>query len=45
LEDYNPSTFESKVDWELDDYYKEHLQQLGVIEQDGELGSEFISKI
>jgi hypothetical protein len=45
LEDYNPSTFESKVDWELDDYYKEHLQQLGVIEQDGDLGSEFISKI
>jgi hypothetical protein len=45
LEDYNPSTFESKVDWEMDDYYKEHLQQLGVIEQDGELGSEFISKI
>jgi hypothetical protein len=45
LEDYNPSTFESKVDWEMDDYYKEHLQQLGVIEQDGDLGSEFISKI
>lgn len=45
LEDYNPSTFESKVDWELDDYYKEHLQNLGVIGSDHEPGSEFISKI
>ena len=45
LEDYNPSTFQSKSDWELDDYYKEHLQKLGVINNDNEPGSEFISKI
>jgi hypothetical protein len=45
LEDYNPSTFQSKTDWELDDYYKEHLQNLGVIDQDEEPGSEFISKV
>jgi hypothetical protein len=45
LEDYNPSTFESKVDWELDDFYKEHLQNLGVIDKDIEPGSEFISKV
>ena len=45
LEDYNPSTFQSKTDWELDDYYKEHLQNLGVIDQDQEPGSEFISKV
>jgi hypothetical protein len=45
LEDYNPSTFESKVDWEMDEYYKEHLQQLGVIEQNNDPGSEFISRI
>ena len=45
LEDYNPSTFESKSDWELDEYYKEHLQNLGIIEHDEDLGSEFISKI
>jgi len=45
IEDYNPSTFQSKSDWELDDYYKEHLQNLGVIDQEQEPGSEFISKI
>ena len=45
IEDYNPSTFQSKSDWELDDYYKEHLQKLGVINNDNEPGSEFISKI
>jgi hypothetical protein len=45
IEDYNPSTFQSKSDWELDDYYKEHLQNLGVIDQDQDPGSEFISTI
>jgi hypothetical protein len=46
IEDYNPSTFQSKSDWELDDYYKEHLQNLGIIEHDdNEPGSEFISKV
>jgi len=45
IEDYNPSTFQSKSDWELDDYFKNHLQNLGVIDNDSEPGSEFISKI
>jgi hypothetical protein len=45
IEDYNPSTFQSKSDWELDEYYKEHLQNLGIIDRDCEPGSEFISKI
>jgi len=45
IEDYNPSTFQSKSDWELDDYYKDHLQNLGVINNDSEPGSEFISKV
>ena len=45
IEDYNPSTFQSKSDWELDEYYKEHLQNLGIINQDSEPGSEFISRI
>ncbi len=45
IEDYNPSTFQSKSDWELDEYYKEHLQSLGIIEHDDDLGSEFISKV
>jgi hypothetical protein len=45
IEDYNPSTFQSDSNWELDDYYKNHLQNLGVINNDDEPGSEFISKI
>ena len=45
IEDYNPSTFQSKVDWEMDDHFKEHLQQLGIVDEDHEPGSEFISKV
>lgn len=45
IEDYNPSTFQSESNWELDDYYKDHLQNLRVIDNDSEPGSEFISKI
>ena len=45
IEDYNPSTFESKSDWELDDYYKDHFTNLGIMDDEDEPGSEFISKI
>jgi hypothetical protein len=45
IEDYNPSTFQSKVDWEMDDHFKEHLQNLGIVDNDHEPGSEFISKV
>jgi hypothetical protein len=45
IEDYNPSTFESKSDWELDDYYKDHFTNLGLMDDEDEPGSEFISKI
>lgn len=45
IEDYNPSTFQSKVDWEMDDHFKEHLQQLGIVDDDHEPGSEFISRV
>jgi hypothetical protein len=45
LEDYNSSTYQSKSDWELDNYYKEHLQNLNIIDINDEPGSEFISKI
>jgi hypothetical protein len=45
IEDYNPSTFESKSDWELDDYYKDHFTNLGLMDDEDEPGSEFVSKI
>ena len=45
IEDYSPPVFESKSDWELDDYYKDHFTNLGLIDDKDEPGSEFISKI
>jgi hypothetical protein len=47
IEDYNPSTYQSDVTWELDDYYNEHLKNLGISTTDSnnEPGSEFISKV
>ena len=45
LEDYNPSTFQSETTWELDDYYKDHFTNLGLMENDDEPGSEFISRV
>ena len=45
IEDYNPSTFQSKSDWEIDDHFKEHLQSLNIIDTGSEPGSEFISRV
>ena len=45
IEDYNPSTFQTKVDWEMDDHFKEHLQNLGIVDDDHEPGREFISRV
>ena len=47
IEDYNPSTYQSDVTWELDDYYNEHLKNLGISTTDSnnEPGSEFISTV
>ena len=45
IEDYNPSTFQSKVDWEMNDHFKEHLHQLGIVDDDHEPGSEFVSRV
>jgi len=47
IEDYNPSTYQSDITWELDDYYNEHLKNLGISStgSNSEPGSEFISKV
>jgi hypothetical protein len=47
IEDYNPSTYQSDVTWELDDYYNEHLKNLGISStgSNSEPGSEFISTV
>lgn len=46
IEDYNPApTSTQQADWELDDYYKEHFTNLGLIDKESEPGEEFISKL
>lgn len=45
IEDYSPPVFESKSDWEMDDYYKDHFTNLGLMSNEDDPGSEFISKI
>jgi hypothetical protein len=46
IEDYNPPpTSTQEVDWELDEWYKEHLTHLGLLDTEKEAGEEFISKI
>jgi hypothetical protein len=45
IEDFNPSTFQSKTNWEMDDFHKDHLKQLGITDNDSEPGSEFVSKV
>lgn len=47
IEDYNPSTYQSDVTWELDDYYREHLDTLGLNNTSSNIepGSEFVSRV
>lgn len=46
IEDYNPPpTSTQEVNWEMDDWYKEHLTNLGLMDKDSEAGEEFISKL
>lgn len=46
IEDYNPPpTSTQVVDWEMDDWYKEHLTNLGLMDKEAEEGEEFISKL
>jgi hypothetical protein len=46
IEDYNPPpTSTQAVEWEMDDWYKEHFVNLGLIDKDKEDGEEFVSKL
>jgi hypothetical protein len=42
IEDYVDQPKTAQVDWELDEYYKEHLKQLGLIDEKSN-GEEFIN--
>lgn len=43
IEDYVDQPKTAQVDWELDEYYKEHLKQLGLMDEEKSDGEEFIN--
>ena len=43
MEDY-VKTVEDEPTWELDEYHIEHLKELGLYEEEKQIGSEFISR-
>lgn len=46
IEDYSaPTAEDSKVDWELDEFYTKHFQELGLTDLADDDGSEYISKL
>lgn len=44
LEDYKPVPETQTVNWEIDDYFMEHFKELNLIEDEPDIGSEFISR-
>jgi hypothetical protein len=46
IEDYSaPTAEDAKVDWELDEYYLKHFEDLGLTDSSDEDGSEYISRL
>jgi len=46
LEDASaPIVKTNQTDWQLDDYYKEHFQQLGIMNKELDKGEEFIDQV
>jgi hypothetical protein len=46
IEDYSaPVAEDSKVDWELDEFYSKHFQELGLTDSPNDDGSEYISRL
>lgn len=45
IEDFVQPLQTNSVDWELDDYYKEHFKELGLLDEEKEDGEEFISRL
>ena len=46
IEDYSaPIAEDAKVDWELDEYYLKHFEDLGLTDSSDEDGSEYISRL
>ena len=43
IEDYVDQPKTAQVDWELDEYAKEHFKQLGLIDEEKSDGEEFIN--
>lgn len=46
IEDYSaPVSEDIKVDWELDEFYAKHFQELGLTDEPNDDGSEYISRL
>lgn len=45
IEDFVQPLQTNDVNWELDEYYKEHFKDLGLIDEDKEDGEEFVSRL
>jgi len=43
IEDFVQPLQSNSVDWELDEYYKEHFKELGIMDEEKEDGEEFVS--
>ena len=45
IEDFVQPLQSNSVDWELDEYYKEHFKELGLLDNEVDDGDEFISRL
>jgi hypothetical protein len=45
IEDFVQPLQSNSVDWELDEYYKEHFKELGLLDEETNDGDEFISRL
>lgn len=45
IEDFVQPLQSNSVDWELDEYYKEHFKELGLLDDEVDDGDEFISRL
>ena len=45
IEDFVQPLQTNDVNWELDEYYKEHFKELGIMDEEKEDGEEFVSRL
>lgn len=45
IEDFVQPLQTNDINWELDEYYKEHFKELGIMDEEKEDGEEFVSRL